>query len=198
MICDTSVQNPPWSWGPPETGFLPWLSRGWSSRALADRCPRGIPGRCEGGHRTHFCRSDLELFQNLWSDFPTRANQGHGTAFYHLWPDLTVNTCLLNPCFSKFVIIWICAFSKQNSSCIEVWKVKVESLPFHSIPFTTCFQGEPRGCSAHHTRCTDGAAAHTALELAVFTYKCTGDIFPYCPYRAATFSYVIFHSMNVS
>lgn len=77
-------QNPPWSCGPPETGLLPWSSWGWPSRALADRCPRGIPGMCGGGHRTYFCRSDLELFQNFWSDFPTRANEGHVTAFYHL------------------------------------------------------------------------------------------------------------------
>lgn len=68
----------------PETGLLPWSSWGWPSRALADKRPRGIPSMCGGGHRTYFCRSDLELFQNFWSDFPTRANEGHVTAFYHL------------------------------------------------------------------------------------------------------------------
>lgn len=82
--------------GAPQTRVCPQLSPGEPSRVLADRHPRERQGRCGGGPGTCFYRPSLELFQHFRSVFPTRTNQGHVAAFYcFLWPDLTVNTCLL-------------------------------------------------------------------------------------------------------
>lgn len=73
----------------------------------------------------------------------------------------------------------------------ENWK---SSFPFH--PITS--QEELHDALLITPDAYIGPAVHTALELAFFIYECTGDIFPYCSYKAATFSYVIFRSMNVS